>query len=80
MGGRLIPASLWEDESSFTELMDTFRKLIESGAQLNQFAISPTVEASGNVDNAVFPVWRDTQLLTHTVLCVTLSMLGYSRS
>ena len=67
-GGRFMPSSLWEDESSFNEMVKTFRNLVESGIALNQFAITPTLEAGGNPNNAVLPAWRTSQLMVNTVM------------
>lgn len=67
-GGRFMPTSLWEDKSSFQEMAKTFRNLVESGIALNQFAITPTLEAGGNPNNAVLPAWRDSQLMVNTVM------------
>ncbi|KAL0574411.1 hypothetical protein V5O48_007551 [Marasmius crinis-equi] len=68
IGTRLLPRTLWEDESKLKSLKKTIRGLAESGAIVFEFVQRPTLEVGGNPDNAVLPAWRDTERHFATIL------------
>ena len=59
-GGRLIPRSLIEKNSS--ALTAAFRSITEDGAGIFTFGLNVSKSVAGDVYNAVLPAWRDTLL------------------
>jgi hypothetical protein len=61
-GGRIVPKSVWDTESSMTTYNLAVRKIIASGVGSLDLAFAPTSDAAGHPDNAVFPPWRNAQV------------------
>jgi hypothetical protein len=61
VGSRLLPRSLWEDTEQLKSLQSTIRSIVEGGTAAIDFIQRPTLEVSGNPDNAVLPAWRNTE-------------------
>ncbi|KAJ7098272.1 FAD binding domain protein [Mycena epipterygia] len=62
-GGRLLPGSLWEDPKSFSRMTKVIRDIIEDGGIAFDVTVRPSLQVSGNPDNAVLPAWRETERL-----------------
>jgi hypothetical protein len=61
-GGRIIPKSVWDTESSMTTYNLAVRKILVSGGVGSiDLALAPTSDTAGHPDNAVFPPWRNAQ-------------------
>jgi hypothetical protein len=56
IGGRLIPRTLLESQSSATSLVDAYRFINEAGAVISGVCVN--VSNGTKVANAVNPVWR----------------------
>ncbi|KAL0574023.1 hypothetical protein V5O48_007926 [Marasmius crinis-equi] len=67
-GSRLLPHSLWEDETKLSTLKKTIRGIVDGGGNAFDFSYRPTLAAAGNPDNAVLPAWRDAERLFQAVL------------
>ncbi|KAG9218411.1 hypothetical protein CCMSSC00406_0007988 [Pleurotus cornucopiae] len=61
IGNRLLPRRLWEDESSFEDLMNTLKSIANQGGALLDIAVRPTLEVAGYPDNAILPAWRNAE-------------------
>jgi len=57
-GARILPMRLWESQQSLSTLFVTLRGIADDGGQFIDVGIKPTVEVSGNPNNAVFPPFR----------------------
>ncbi|KAL0564320.1 hypothetical protein V5O48_017727 [Marasmius crinis-equi] len=67
-GSRLLPRSLWEDQTKLSTLQKTIRGIVDGGGAAFDFSVRPTLAVSGNPDNAVLPAWRDAERLFLTTL------------
>ncbi|KAL0567786.1 hypothetical protein V5O48_014206 [Marasmius crinis-equi] len=67
-GSRLLPHSLWEDETKLSTLKKAIRGIVDGGGAAFDFAYRPTLAVAGNPDNAVLPAWRDAERLFLAVL------------
>lgn len=57
-GARILPKRLWEVEESLAQLFSTLRGIADDGATIANAGFNPTMEVSGNPDNAVLPAFR----------------------
>ena len=60
IGNRLLPVSLWKDNSSLATLVDVLRGVADNGGGLLDVTVQPSLAVAGYPDNAVLPAWRDT--------------------
>lgn len=58
IGGRLIPKSLVETNSSAATLLDTLNFIITQGGIVSGSSLDVSSFPSGGVQNSVNPVWR----------------------
>ncbi|PBK61988.1 FAD binding domain protein [Armillaria solidipes] len=61
VGGRLVPKSLWQSKSKLAKLNKAIHDIIDNGAGAYEISVSPGFVASGKPNNAVLPLWRETQ-------------------
>ncbi|KAL0573480.1 hypothetical protein V5O48_008488, partial [Marasmius crinis-equi] len=61
IGGWMMPRSVWEDQNDFQAFAKAVRDILDDGGSVIGFAMRPTLQASGNRDNAVLPAWRDVE-------------------
>ena len=61
-GGWIIPRSVVQNDND--ALTTAFREITEDGATFIGVALNVSREVTGDVDNAVFPGWRDALILT----------------
>ncbi|KAL0564620.1 hypothetical protein V5O48_017423 [Marasmius crinis-equi] len=67
-GSRILPRSLWEDQTKLSTLKKTIRGIVDGGGAAFDFSIRPTLATSGNPQNAVLPAWRNAERLFLTIL------------
>ncbi|KAK7044113.1 hypothetical protein VNI00_007830 [Paramarasmius palmivorus] len=65
---RLMPPSIWEDEITFNQYVDTLRTIINAGAVTVDTVLKPSLEVAGHPSNAVLPAWREISHMTMLVL------------
>lgn len=59
IGNRLLPASLWKDNSTVAALVNVLRGVANAGGGILDVTVRPGLEVAGSPNNAVLPAWRD---------------------
>ena len=69
LGSRMLPRSLWANESGIASVLDVSRKIAEAGLLVNDFSFKlPTQPNARDTRNAVLPAWREAQRLVLAAL------------
>ncbi|KAL0060963.1 hypothetical protein AAF712_012227 [Marasmius tenuissimus] len=67
---RLLPRSLWDNETSITSVLNATRQIIEggTGVTVSDLSFKLPSRLPGDAQNAVLPAWREAQRAVFSVL------------
>ncbi|KAK1226896.1 hypothetical protein PQX77_010112 [Marasmius sp. AFHP31] len=71
VASRMLPRSLWDNETSLSSVLDATRKIAESGFMATDLSFKLPTRLPGDAQNAVLPAWREAQRVFFSVLDYT---------
>ncbi|KAL0572750.1 hypothetical protein V5O48_009214 [Marasmius crinis-equi] len=68
LGSRLLPRSLWKDQSGFASVVDAAKQVTDGGVLMTELSMQLPTQAASDSRRAVLPAWREAGRFVITLL------------